>query len=420
MTSDPGNLWAASARERVDAPPLAADATVDLAVIGGGFTGCAAALRAAEQGASVVLLEAEGIGHGGSGRNVGLVNAGLWLPPDDIIAAMGQEAGGRLIAVLAEAPDRVFGLIERHGIDCEAVRGGTLHCAHAPAGLTDLENRHRQGNRHGAPIRLLDAGETRARTGTEAYCGALFDPRAGTVQPLAYCLGLGRAAQAAGAQLHAHSPAAALHREKDGWTVTANGHRVRAGAVLLATNAYHAGLDAPFRPRFVPVNFSQFATAPLPEAVRAGILEGGEGCWDTALVMNAFRLDVAGRLIVGAIGDAGGPAGRVHARFARRRLERLFPRLAGTPFEHVWTGRIAMTSDHVPRIARFGATGLACFGYSGRGIGPGTVFGAAAADALLTGEMDGLPVAPVDSHAERFVALRTAYYEAGAAVMHTI
>lgn len=414
------NLWQASAAESFVAPPLAQDLDVDLAIIGGGFTGCAAALAAARRGASVVLLESQEIGHGGSGRNVGLVNAGLWLPPDEIVAQMGEEAGRRLIAVLGEAPSQVFGLIEREGIACEATRQGTLHLAHAPSGAADLASRHRQGNRVGAPVQLLDATETARRTGSEAFHGALLDPRAGTVQPLAYCRGLARAAAGAGARLHAGSQVTGLSRSGEGWEIHACGQRVWAGAVLMATNAYHGGFSDPFRPSYVAVHYSQFATRPLTEAQRARILHGGEGCWDTALVMSSFRTDQAGRLILGAMGDAEGLGGRVHAGWARRKLAQVYPELADVPFEHAWQGRIAMTSDHVPKAVRFGPSALAVFGYSGRGIAPGTVFGTAAAEALLEGREQALPVAPVDSYSERFTGLRGGYYEFGATLTHAL
>ncbi len=104
------NLWNATARMALRTRPLEEHAVADLVVIGGGFTGCSAALHAAEQGAKVRLLEAETIGHGGSGRNVGLVNAGLWMPPDQVEAKLGREAGAKLNAVLAAAPDLVFSL----------------------------------------------------------------------------------------------------------------------------------------------------------------------------------------------------------------------------------------------------------------------------------------------------------------------
>lgn len=412
------NLWRASSAESFSAAPLAADLTVDLAVIGGGFTGCAAALEAARQGASVAVLEAESVGHGGSGRNVGLVNAGLWLPPETVVAQIGPEAGSKLIQALGLGPARVFALIAREGISCEATPNGTLHLAHSPAGFKDLAERHRQGVALGVPLRLLDAAETARRTGSTAFHGALLDPRAGTIQPLSYVRGLARAAVAAGARIHEGSPVTSLTRQGDLWIIAANGHTLRAKAVLVATNAYHLGIGAAFRPRFVAVSYCQFATAPLSAAQRAPLFPGGEGTWDTAPVMSSFRTDQAGRLILGGIGNSEGPAGPIHAAWARRKLAALYPALKDQPFEHAWRGRIAMTADHIPKIVAFGPNAMACFGYSGRGICPGTVFGTDTAQALLSGDPGGLPVTPVTAYDERFTTLRGAYYEAGASLVH--
>lgn len=411
-------LWRESAREVANTAPLDRDVSVDLVVVGGGFTGTSAALEATKRGASVCVLEANIIGHGGSGRNVGLVNAGLWLPPETVIAQMGETAGRKLIEVLADAPRRVFELIEQEGIDCEATRKGTLHLAHSAAGLRDLAERHRQGNAFGAPLALFDAAETARRTGTPAYHGALFDPRAGTIQPFAYCQGLARAAQAKGAHIHASSPATSIERRGDTWLVTANGHTVRARALLLATNAYQAGVDLPYAPHYTPVSYCQFATEPMPDALRETILAGGEGCWDTALVMSSFRIDQAGRLILGGIGNTDGPGSAIHRQWARRKLRQLFPALGDLSFDFIWRGRIAMTDDHVPKIVAFGPNAYACFGYSGRGIGPGTVFGAEAAAALLEGSPERLPVHPLVQYAERFSGAKAAYYEFGAIATH--
>lgn len=423
MTTHPEtdtSLWHRSSRERFRAGTLDRGLSVDLAVIGGGFTGCSAALEAARRGARVAVLEAREIGYGGSGRNVGLANAGLWLKPDDILAEMGETAGRRLIARLAEAPDAVYGLIAREGIDCAPVRNGTLHCAHAPSGMADLEARFRQGNAHGAPLQLLDATEASRRVGSRAVHGALFDPRAGTVQPLAYVRGLARAARDAGALLFERSPVTEVTRDGDGWRLACNGETLRAGALLMATNAYHAPFPGARPPAYTPVHFGQFATAPLPASLRARILPGGEGCWDTALVMSSFRTDADGRLIIGGMGDLGGAGGGIHAAWARRKLRELFPEAADLPFEHGWCGRIAMTSDHIPKITEIGPRGYACFGYSGRGIGPGTVFGQSLARALLDGTADGLPLAPVRGHAESLTRLKARYYEVGASAMHLV
>ena len=331
---------------------------------------------------------------------------------------MGSEAGLRLISLLADAPGLVWSLIACEGIDCEATPNGTLHLAHSAAGARAIAERHRQGRALGAPLQLIDAAETARRTGSSAFHGALFDPRAGTIQPLAYARGLANAAIRAGARLHERTRVSRIDRHKGVWRIAANGRTVSAKSLLLATNAYFDGIDMPQRPQFVPVSYCQFATAPMPEALRQDILAGGEGCWDTALVMSSFRTDRAGRMIVGGIGNAGGPGSAIHARWARRKLRQVYPQLANLPFEHAWHGRIAMTSDHIPKILSLGTSAYACFGYSGRGIGPGTLFGTRAAAALVTGLEDDLPVAPVTAHSEPMSALRAAYYETGAVLVH--
>ena len=412
------NLWEETAEEKAGHPPLSGDASADLVIVGGGFTGCSAALHAAETGASGRLIEAETIGHGGSGRNVGLVNAGLWTPPREVRRILGDEAGDRLNATLAAAPDLVFSLIEQHRIACEPRRDGTLHCAHSRSGLAELRDRCGQLREQGAPVTLLPAEETAMRTGSSVFYGALHDARAGTIQPLAYARGLARAAAEAGAVIHERSPAVSIRREAGGWTVEAPGGRVRAGALLLATNAYHRQADGLPALQSVPVQLFLMATAPLGDNLRRTILPGGEGCWDTAKVMSWFRMDGAGRLILGGVGSLERASASIHKNWAQRKLRALFPHLGAQPLHHAWSGRIAMTGDHLPKILRLGARGLAVFGYSGRGIGPGTVFGKAAALALLSGDETGLPFAPVECHYESFREAKAAFYEIGASLAH--
>ncbi|WP_207458178.1 FAD-binding oxidoreductase [Azospirillum sp. SYSU D00513] len=420
MRTDPltRGLWDASAPPPPDTAALEGDARADVVVVGGGFTGCSAALHLAEAGAAVVLLEGADIGFGGSGRNVGLVNAGLWLPPAEIEAALGTEAGMRLNEALGRAPALVFELIERHGIACEAVRNGTLHLAHAPAGQRELERRHAQLSARGAPVVLLDRDEAARRVGSTAFHGALFDPRAGTIQPLAYARGLARAAIAAGARLHTRSPVRSIERQGRGWRVTAAGGTVTADRVILATNAYTGPLLPALTAALTPIHYFQFATAPLPDAVRRGILPGLEGSWDTASVMSSFRLDRAGRLVVGSIGRLDHPGARIHEAWARRVLGRVFPQAAGAPLEFGWFGRIGMTPDHIPRFFEPEPGLTAFFGYNGRGIGPGTVFGRALAFHALGRDDHPLPMAPSDVGPVPFRRVKEMALEAGACGYH--
>jgi len=410
------NLWQDSAKEAFEADVFTGETSVDLCILGGGFTGCSAALTAAQAGASVLLLEAETIGHGGSGRNVGLVNAGLWLPPQDVCAALGQAQGTRLNTALAAAPQRVFDLIDAHDIACEPVRHGTLHCAHSPKGFKDLEMRFAQQKALGAPVTLLDAAAARQRTGSDKVHGALHDARAGTIQPLAYARGLARAAVQHGARIYEQSPVTTVARQGAEWIISTPKGTVKSKKILIATNAYHQPVKGAEVPATTPVHYFQLATAPLGHNIATQVLPGGEGCWDTGTVMTSFRKDQAGRVILGAMGNP--DALGLHEGWARRALQRLFPQVGDVPFEHFWSGRIAMTSDHIPKVMRLGGAGYAVFGYSGRGIGPGTVIGAAAAQALLLEDEAHLPLEAVDGYAEAFTGAKGQFYELAARLVH--
>lgn len=210
----------------------------DVAVIGGGYTGVSAALHPAEGGAEVVVLEAVQIGFGGAGRNVGLVNAGMWVMPNTLVDVLGIDYGERLLKLLGNAPSIVFDLIDKHRIDCEVERNGTLHCAVGEKGLRELEERAAQWQSRGAPVRIPSAAETAAKTGTSAYAGSLLDLRAGTIQPLAYVRGLASAALAAGAKIFTDSPALSVEQVSGKWEVRTAAGKVFTDWIVVATDAY--------------------------------------------------------------------------------------------------------------------------------------------------------------------------------------
>ncbi len=414
------NLWRITAGAELDAPPLAATVQADVVIIGGGFTGCSAALHLSEAGARVRLLEAETIGFGGSGRNVGLVNAGLWLEPEKVEAALGRALGQRLNQALAAGPDLVFDLIDRHAIDCEAVRNGTLHCAHAVSAIPGLQERLRQFKAQGAPVELLSAEETKGRTGSSTFHGALLDRRAGTIQPLAYCRGLARAAASRGAVLHERTPALQVTQDEDCWCVETPDGSVRAPSLLVAVNAYGRPLPGVAAPAYVPMHYFQLASRPLSDNLRKSILPERQGCWDTGTVMSSFRLDAVGRLLVGAMGSLDSVGGGLHRAWAARKLAALFPELEGIELEHAWFGRIAMTGDHLPKVVKLGDRAVSIFGYGGRGIAPGTVFGRAAARFLLDGDEAVLPGGLLSHYSESLAGAKQTFYELGATLVHAV
>ncbi|WP_240705300.1 NAD(P)/FAD-dependent oxidoreductase [Pacificoceanicola onchidii] len=363
---------------------MTGDAETDVAIVGGGFTGLSTALYAAEKGLGAHVLEAKHVGFGGSGRNVGLVNPGVWHPPAAVRKKLGDTYGPRFIDRFGAGPAQVFSLIEKHQIRCEVTRTGTIHAAHAPSGFADLQARYEEWNRLGKPVELLSREDMVAKTGTHVFHGGLLDHRAGTVNPMGYCRGLARAAKGAGATISTGVTVTGLRRDGERWIVETSAGTVRAKHVVLGTNAYTDALWPDLARVFTMIHYFQLATKPL-SADLSHILPERQGVWDTGQIMFSLRRDAFDRLVIGSMGTVVGNVGRgLSQRWARKQLARIFPELGPVEIEEAWHGQIAMTPDHLPRIYQLAPNLYTPIGYNGRGITTGTIFGECMAD-LITG-----------------------------------
>ncbi len=390
-------LWSLTAAPPPPAPPLDRDAACDVAVIGAGILGLATALALAEAGTAVAVLEAEAIGFGASGRNGGLVVPSLpRIGPEQVRAKLGAASAARLLGLVAGGAGSVFALIRRHAIACDAVQAGWLHPAHAASLVPSVRARVASWQAAGAACVWLDAAETRRRMGSECFHGALFDPSGGHLDPLGYTRGLARAALAAGAAVHEHTPVTGLRASAGGWVLETPGGRVRAARVLQATNAMPPGLPgaagAAVRDSTVPLLVYQLATQVLPAAVRCAVLAGGEAFSDTRNNLLACRWTKCGRLVTGGMAALhAGAMARLPEQLARR-LAAVFPALGRVQFEHVWRGRAALTGDFLPRLMQPAPGWLAASACNGRGIVMASVLGPVLAGYLRSGDAAALPL----------------------------
>ncbi len=418
MTQQVNNsLWTLSRKSDFKINPLKEDKRVEVAIIGGGFVGASAALRLAQAGTNVTVLEAEYSGFGGSGRNVGLTNAGLWLNPEDVEKALGKRYGERLNDFLSEAPDLVYDLINEHDIECDALRNGTLHLAHSEKGLKAIEERAWQINARGGSVMLLDNVETHKLTAAEKYLGAIHDMRAGTLQPLEYNQGLIDAAIKAGAVVYNGTPALSIRNKRSKWHIKTPKGFLIADRVLIATNAYIEHIYPMVKRSFTPMYYSQMATDPLTEEQLEHFLPGKNGTWDTRMVMRSYRTDAMGRLIIGTIGNIYAENAPLFRSWANKMIRDTFPGVGPVDWTYKWSGRIACSRNFVPNLHDLGRGLYSVSGFSGRGIAPGTAFGRAMADFIL-GRISSrdLPLPFNTTEPVPFNKLRELFFETGSQV----
>ncbi len=393
------SIWAATATPAPETPALAGDHRADVTVIGAGFTGLAAALRLAQGGASVRVLDASAPGFGASGRNGGQVIPGLKLDPDALDAQFGEATTD----FVGRAADVAFRLIDTHAIACEPRRSGWIQASVKTTHLPTLERRAAAWAKRGASVELLDAAAMARATGGTGFAGGWLDRRAGALHPLNYARGLARAALAAGAQIHGASRATRLTPQGKGWLVeTEAGARVTCDQVVLATNGYTDGLWPGLRATVIPAHSFQVATQPLDAALLAQILPGGSVVSDTRRIGNYFRLGPGNRLMMGGRGSFAEP--RSVADYGRiiAALHAIFPQSRDLGLEFQWAGRVAMTPDHLPHIHRPAPNLTIALGYNGRGVAlasaMGDVIGAHLLDPSVRLPLTVSPLRPLPLH----------------------
>ncbi|GJD53072.1 Gamma-glutamylputrescine oxidoreductase [Methylobacterium crusticola] len=390
------SYWHDTAPRFEGADPGPVEGHYDVAVVGGGFTGLAAARHLAQAGARVAVLEGARVGAGASGRNGGHLNNGLAHSYLAAKAELGPERARALYRAFDDAVDTVEGIVAAEGLDCAFRRSGKLKLASKPAHLAGLARNFEAVHAEVDPdTALLSAGDLAGEIGSGGFHGAMLSKKSAMMHMGRFVTGLAGAAARHGARVFEDAPVTGRQRQGSRHALETPRGGVTADEVLLATGAYTGRPFGYFRRRLVPVGSFIIATRPLTEA-EVGATVPGDRTYVTSLnIGNYFRLAPDRRLIFGGRARFSATSDqRSDARsgaILRASLATIFPHLAAIEIDYCWGGLVDMTKDRFPRAGIADGVHFA-MGYSGHGAQMSTHMGVVMADILL-GRADRNPTA---------------------------
>ncbi|WP_068301790.1 FAD-binding oxidoreductase [Pararhodobacter sp. CCB-MM2] len=378
----PESWYAASAEALPPFPAAQGALSCDVCVIGGGFTGLSAALHLAERGYDVILLEAQRVGFGASGRNGGQGGTGQRLGQAALGGVVGKTAARALWDLSLESVALTRELAAKHAPEA-GYAPGIIHAAHKPRYVPEFhdyaEKLARDYDYH--EIRPLNRDEMREMVGSPCYHGGDIDMGGGHLHPLRYALGLARAARAAGVRIYEQSRVTAVTKA-DPARVETEAAQITARFVAMGLNGYMGRLEPSVAARVMPINNFIAATRPMSDAERAGIILGDHAVADSKFVINYFRFSQDNRLLFGGGESYGYQFPQDIAAKVRKPMEEIFPQLKGIEITHAWGGTLGIAFNRMPHFARLAGNVLTASGFSGHGVAMGTLGGKLMAEAI--------------------------------------
>ena len=373
--------YQATANPSPDYAALDGDQRTDVCIVGAGFTGLSAALELAQAGRRVVVLEAEQVGWGCSGRNGGQVNPGPACDHATLVRQLGDADARKVWELTVEGVDLLRRRVADHAIDCQ-LKSGILLVANKPRHVEQLHAWQASLELLGYDqLRFLDGQELRGQLSAD-YQAGIMDLGGGDLHPLNYTLGLARAALQAGACIHERSPALDWQQAASGVAVCTAGGTIHADQLLLAGNAYIGRLLPWHARRFMPIGSYIGATRPLGE-LAAQLIPSRAAVCDMKHLLDYYRLSHDNRLLFGGRASAYDARPERIEPAMRQRMAAVFPQLAGEGFEYLWGGKVAMTLNKAPQFGRIGERVLYAQGYSGQGVALAGLAGQLMARALI-------------------------------------
>ena len=345
------SYYAATVQRAQRHPALQSQVDCDVAVVGGGLAGLSAAIELADRGYSVVLLEAQQVGSGASGRNGGQAIVGLACEQSTIEDQLGLDEARRVWGMTIEALDLIRQRCDRFAIDCDW-RSGYLNLATSERKSRDLRNWfERMQSAYGYEAEWIAPNDMPKWIASPRFHSGTHESRSGHLHPLKYSLGLARAAASLGVQVFEDSAVTQLTPGNIARLRTAGGE-VRASHVLLAGNVYLQGLAPQLESRIMPVGTYIVASTPLDPALAQSLVPSGSAVCDTNFVLDYFRPTVDHRMLYGGRVSYSTTTPPNLAASMQRRMATTFPQLAGTPVEFSWGGFVDISMNRAPDFGR--------------------------------------------------------------------
>ncbi|GHC68050.1 NAD(P)/FAD-dependent oxidoreductase [Limoniibacter endophyticus] len=382
----PLSLWRETATPATAHSELHDNVQADVVIIGGGYTGLSAALRAIELGLKPAILEARQIGFGASGRNGGVVSTKFRVSLSDIAKTHGKNVAKRMNALGHEAMSCVENYIEQFGIvEADLRRTGNIRCAHNETAFTALVEeakivREVFGD---TSFTILDAKAVAEETGSTCFFGGILNFHAGIFHPLSYCRGLAKAVLANGGSIYESSPALRFTDEGGEKRVHTTDGSIRCKQVLIATNGYSdiSSATEAVRKTVIPFRSAIIATEALPSAIFREILRNDRSYSETRRMMRWFRRS-SNRLLFGGRGAFGKNDSPAAYAMLEQAMRDIFPQLKEYRVASRWSGLVAMTMDSLPQIGLIEKNIAFSLGYNGAGIAMSSLLGRYAIDIL--------------------------------------
>ena len=363
--------YTATINHESDYPTLTTAIDVDVAIIGGGFTGVNTALELAEKGFSVAIIEANKIAWGATGRNGGQITGSLSgdnAMRKQMRASLGKDADDFVWNLRWRGHDIIKNRVAKYGIPCD-LKYGHLHTAYKPGHMHQLTQQYQEAVTRGMEdvVQLLQRKDIPEYLETDLYHGALYNQKNMHVHSLNLCLGEAAAANKLGVQIFEHSKVIDIIHGDKPVAVTEQG-RVTANIVMLAGNAYHRLARSQMSGKIFPAAGGIIATEPLADNVAVAINPKDLAVYDCRFVLDYYRLTADKRLLFGGGANYSGRESRDIEAELRPALERTFPRLKGIKVDFKWSGMMGITLNRIPQLGKLSKNVFYAQGYSGHGI----------------------------------------------------